>query len=139
MVLFEKKASLHSRTVNSHILPFHSKKYSNPIHLEAVAQRCYVKKLFLEISQNSQENTCARVSFLIKSKVFLCEFCKISKNKFFYRILPAAAFEGVINIKCRDIHGIIALLIVIRFWLHIKEKQILNVIVMVQLCKFRNL
>ena len=33
---------------------------------EAVAQRCSVKKMFLEISQNSQENTCARVSFLIK-------------------------------------------------------------------------
>ena len=29
---------------------------------EAVAQRCSVKKVFLEISQNSQENTCARVS-----------------------------------------------------------------------------
>ena len=25
-----------------------------------------MKKVFLEISQNSQENTCARVSFLIK-------------------------------------------------------------------------
>ena len=33
---------------------------------KAVAQRCSVKKVFLEISQNSQENTCARVSFLIK-------------------------------------------------------------------------
>ena len=33
---------------------------------EAVARRCSVKKVFLEISQNSQENTCARVSFLIK-------------------------------------------------------------------------
>ena len=32
----------------------------------AVAQRCSVKKVFLEISQNSQENTSARVSFLIK-------------------------------------------------------------------------
>ena len=28
---------------------------------EAVAQRCSVKKLFLEILQNSQENTCGRV------------------------------------------------------------------------------
>ena len=27
---------------------------------------CSVKKMFLEIAQNSQENTCARVSFLIK-------------------------------------------------------------------------
>ena len=32
---------------------------------EAVAQRCSLKEVFLEISQNSQENTCARapVSF----------------------------------------------------------------------------
>ena len=36
------------------------------VHLETVTQRCSVKKAFLEISQNSQENTCARVSFLIK-------------------------------------------------------------------------
>ena len=34
--------------------------------IEAVAQRCSVKQLFLEISPNSQENTCARVSFLNK-------------------------------------------------------------------------
>ena len=31
-----------------------------------VARRCSVKKVFLEILQNSQENTYARVSFLIK-------------------------------------------------------------------------
>ena len=31
--------------------------------LEAVVQKCSVKKVFLEIAQNSQENTCARVSF----------------------------------------------------------------------------
>ena len=29
-------------------------------------QRCSIKKGFLKISQNSQENTCARVSYLIK-------------------------------------------------------------------------
>ena len=28
---------------------------------EAVVQRCSVRKVFLEISQNSQENTCARM------------------------------------------------------------------------------
>ena len=33
---------------------------------EAVVQRCSAKKVFLEISQNSQENTCAKISFLIK-------------------------------------------------------------------------
>ena len=31
--------------------------------------KCSPKKMFLEISQNSQENTCARVSFLIFNKV----------------------------------------------------------------------
>ena len=30
---------------------------------EAVAQTCSVKKVFLEILQNWQENTCATVSF----------------------------------------------------------------------------
>ena len=34
--------------------------------VEAVAQRCSVKKVLLEIFQNSQENTCAGVSFSIK-------------------------------------------------------------------------
>ena len=34
--------------------------------IEAVDQRSSLKKVFLEILQNSQENTCAWVSFLIK-------------------------------------------------------------------------
>ena len=33
---------------------------------DAVSRSCFVKKGFLKISQNWQENTCARVSFLIK-------------------------------------------------------------------------
>ena len=33
------------------------------LNTEAAARRCSVKTLFLEISQKSQENTCARVSF----------------------------------------------------------------------------
>ena len=39
---------------------------------EAATQRCSVKKMFLEIWQNSQENTWARVSLLMK----LCNFIK---------------------------------------------------------------
>ena len=31
---------------------------------EAVVWRCSIKKVYLEISQNLQENTCARESFL---------------------------------------------------------------------------
>ena len=53
--------------------------------------------MFLKISQNPQENTCGRVSFLIKCRpeacnfvkketpvqMFSCEFFKISRNTFF--------------------------------------------------------
>ena len=38
--------------------------------------------VFSEILQNSQENTCARDSFLTLAQVFSCEFYKISKNTF---------------------------------------------------------
>ena len=73
------------------------------LKVEAVAQTCSLKKLFLEISQNSQKNTSARVSILIKNlikietlaHVFFCEFCEISKNTFSYRTpLVAASVKG---------------------------------------------
>ena len=68
----------------------------------------FCKKVFLVILQNLQENTCAKDSFLIKlacnfykkeslaqvfplAQVFFCDFCKISKNTFFYRTPPLAA------------------------------------------------
>ena len=41
---------------------------------KAVTHRCSVKKVFLEISQNSQENNCARVSILVKLQPWGCEF-----------------------------------------------------------------
>ena len=57
--------------------------------------------MFLEISQNSQENICARVSFSIKpfnfikdeilAQVFSCGFCEIFKNTFFHGTPPVAA------------------------------------------------
>ena len=78
---------------------------------EAVVRRCSVEKVFLESSQNSQENTCARVSFLIKLQarkhlcqglqlyykrdsgtgVFLWIFYELSKDNFSYKTLPVAA------------------------------------------------
>ena len=58
------------------------------------------KKAFLEISQMSQENTCARVSFLINfikketlAQVFSCEIFEISKNTFFTEYLRPTASE----------------------------------------------
>ena len=47
---------------------------SLPFNVSAV-QRCSVKKVFLEVSQNSQENACARVSFLIKLQALADCFC----------------------------------------------------------------
>ena len=60
------------------------------IFTEAVATRRSVKKVFLEISQNSQENTLA-CNFVKKealAQVFSCEFCEISQNTFSYRTPP---------------------------------------------------
>ena len=37
--------------------------FQGPLSMKAAVQRCSIKKLYLENSQNSQENTCARVCF----------------------------------------------------------------------------
>ena len=42
----------------------------------AAVRRCSVKKVFSEISQNSHENTCARVSLLIELQAEACSFIK---------------------------------------------------------------
>ena len=62
---------------------------------EVVTRSCSVEKVLLKILKNSQENTCARVSFLIKlqtpgnfiikealTQVFSYEFCEIFMNTF---------------------------------------------------------
>ena len=78
---------------------------------EGAAQRCSVKNVFLEISQNSQKKTCARVSLFNKvqasscnfikketlAQVLSCQFCKISKNTFSYRTLPVTASSFLIK------------------------------------------
>ena len=71
---------------------------SNYSHSNSSHQRCSIKKkLFLKILQNSQENTCATFSFLIKLQAsglqhylkrdfgtgVFCEFCEIFDNTFF--------------------------------------------------------
>ena len=73
---------------------------------KAVVQRCSVKKVFLNISQNSQENTCARFSFLIKlqtwclqfyykrdcHRCFPVNFAIFLRTPFFYRTPLVAAY-----------------------------------------------
>ena len=64
------------------------------------------KKVFLEISQNSQENFITK-GFIKKetlAQVFSCEFCEISKNTFFHRtpLVAASGFYMVLNTALRD-------------------------------------
>ena len=78
--------------------------------MEAVTWRSSLKRVFLEILQNSLENTCARVffagiSFSIKLQADVCNFikketlapqvfpCEYSKNTFSYRTPLVAASE----------------------------------------------
>ena len=79
----------------------------------------YGNGVFLKISQNSHENTFARVSFLIKlqacacnfikkealAKVFSCEICEILKNTFFYitPLMVASETSDVdFSVDCND-------------------------------------
>ena len=48
------------------------------LNAEAVVQRCSVEKMFLEISQKSLENTCARVSFSVKLQASGLKFLRTS-------------------------------------------------------------
>ena len=61
-----------------------------------VIWRCSVKKVFLKISQNSQEYTCGRVSLnLLKQRLwhrcFLVNFVIFLRNTLSYRTPPVAA------------------------------------------------
>ena len=86
---------------------------------EAVVWRRCVKKVFLKISQNSDENTCVRVSFLIKLQELGCNFSKTEtpircfpvnfgtflRADFFYRTTPVAASESIILFKLIDFNA----------------------------------
>ena len=56
--------------------------------VEPVAQRCSVKMVFLEISQNLQERTYARVSFLIKLQVWGLRPSTLLKKRLWHRCFP---------------------------------------------------
>ena len=55
---------------------YHEKNFPYYFSRETATRGVLLEKVFREISQNSQENTCARVSFLIKLQA-------ASKNTFF--------------------------------------------------------
>ena len=56
----------------------------NPKH-SSLVWRCSIEKVFLEILQNSQENTCAGVSFLIKLQA---RPATLLKKKLWHRCFP---------------------------------------------------
>ena len=60
---------------------------------EAAIRDVLYEKVFLEIPQNSQENTvvCNFIKKETLAQVFSCEFCEISKSTFFTEHLLATA------------------------------------------------
>ena len=64
-----------------------------------------MKKVLLEISQNSQENTCNFIKKETLAQLFSCEFCQISKNTFFTEHLwtTASTRSQVTNINTKVI------------------------------------
>ena len=72
------------------MLSFFSHLVLNPLcillrYSEAVVRKCSVKRLFLNILQNSEENTCARVSFYEKLQVDYCRK-EVAAHVFSYKI-----------------------------------------------------
>ena len=93
-------AFIYTSDSTSFRLTWNSKQVSELV--EVVVRKCFVKAVFLEMSQNWQENTCARDYFLIKfikketlTQVSSCKFCDISKNTSFHRTPLVAASEVV--------------------------------------------
>ena len=76
------------------LLFIHNSEKTTPIYFqivdyeipEAVVRRCSVKKMFLKISQNFQENICARVSFLIKLRGLRA--ATLLKKKLWHKCFP---------------------------------------------------
>ena len=84
----------------------------SPVNFRSSHQRYSIKRLFLKFSQNSQENTCVRVSFwescrpqaFIKketlAQVFSCQFCEIFKNTSVAERLWTTASDYVADYSC---------------------------------------
>ena len=100
-LILEKKTKTTSTLVTTFFKPLSSDRQAT----EAASRGVLWEKVFLEISQNSQENTCVRVSFLIKlqaktcnftkketlAQMFFCKFSDISKKTLFTEHLRATA------------------------------------------------
>ena len=61
-----------------------------------------MKKVLLEITQNSQENTCNFIKKETLAQLFSCEFHEISKNTFFYWT-PLVAALDISYLRCLNL------------------------------------
>ena len=78
--LFNKVEGLHFRLQNK-CFPLNIVKFLRTPILKNI-WKCSVKMVFFELLQNSQENSCARMSFLIKLQALV-------KKRFWHRCFPA--------------------------------------------------
>ena len=73
------------------------------VSTEAATRGVLLKNVFLEISQNSQKNTCVKACNFIKketlAQLFFCEFFKISKNTFSTEHLQTTASVSSFSIS----------------------------------------
>ena len=88
----------------------HNIKQFTKSHTEGVIRRYSVKKMFLEILENSQEKTCAGVSFLKKLQTSILQLywkrhsgISVFKNAFFMEHLRATASKYVI---CKELFSL---------------------------------
>ena len=70
--------------------------------LRSSHQRCSAKKVFLEISRNSQETTCARISFLIKLQAAPAT---LLKKRLWHRCFPVNFTKSIRTPFLRNISG----------------------------------
>ena len=72
------------------------------IFIEAATRGVLRKKVFLEISQNSQENTCTKVSFLLRKilwhSCFAVNFVKFLRKAF----LQNTSGRLLLKLSCKD-------------------------------------
>ena len=75
-----------SRRLLLYFEKYHPRRFKNISQFRSSRQRCSINTVFLKISQNSQENTCARVSFLIKLQA--SQPATLLKKRLWHRCFP---------------------------------------------------
>ena len=86
-------------------------------------RRCSAKKLFIEISQNSPENTCARARFIMKSQA---EACNVIKKRLWHRCFSVNFANFLWTTFLQNTSGQLLLKITKSFHFFLQIKKILQ-------------